>query len=337
MTNLTASIFLTAVLAGQIAAKAETYEQAVQKALRHLGQPIPQILKLDRAESLDAKFLPAKIAVQKVVPRKFDDEIIDRLLKFTELDRRQTFKGANRGIFGTPGVKYFGVLEKDHTLAIIPARGLVSYVRTEATDDKGDTAAVAQAKELLLPRALEIGKMLGLHESDFARHPLTGKFDVTYSKIERSTFNTDLRVVQRSIFLRRSIAGLPVVTGHLYGGLWVGLGINGMVHEIKLTARATEPLSMIEAAPLDEQIIALRNSKQVFTVQWPEEFRTAKSLQEATLVLELVEAVYFEAAPEDVQKIIPPLLRWEGELKSNNQKYPVILFTPIKVAKPKHD
>ena len=54
----------------------------------------------------------------------------------------------------------------------------------------------------------------------------------------------------------------------------------------------------------------------------------------AVLKLDFVEVAYFEDAPEKPQQIIPPLLRWEGELIFHGETNLVVLFTPIAKSKP---
>lgn len=333
MTHSLKVFLIIGVICWQQCAMAESLDKATGKALRHLGKPAELPKNVIADDDLGTNHLPATITIQKVVPREMVDQVVDQLLKLTDLGRSQIVKGADRGIFGTPGVRYFGDLYESHVLAFIPAQGWSHYTRSLAVDDKGDATLVAPPKEILLPRALELAKAFGLSESDFARHPATGQFDATYMKIERSNVRSDTRVVQRSIFLRRSINGLPVVTGHLYGGLTLGLGLNGVIHEFALTARATKPESEIKTASLAEQITAIKKSGKVFAVRWPGEATPPEFLQNAFLKLQFVEAVYFEAAPEEAQKIIPPLLRWEGELQVGNTNHPVIFFTPVAEAK----
>jgi len=306
------------------------HDQALRYALRTLGEPIGLCPKLQPAEAVLKKSLPTQIAVHKVVRREFPEKVIDKLLKMTELDRNQTFQGANRGVFGTPGVRYYGSLENNHTLTVIPAQGWIHYTRMEAVDDKGDRTLVGPTEEETYQRGLEFAKMLGLKESDLARHPVKDRLDFLFAKTEGGPVLLPPRVKSREVFFRRAIDGYPVTTVGLYGGLWVGFGYRGMLYKFALTARATEPMSTIKVAPLSEQLKILADGKQVHATHWPVDPQELKKDKEATLVVDLVEAVYFEDAPEKLQKVIPPLLRWEGNLKIKDQKHSVVLFTPIK-------
>lgn len=306
------------------------HDQALSQALRNLGEPIAFCPKLKPAEAVLKKSLPTQVSVHKVVRREFSDDLIDKLLKMTDLDRNQTFQGANRGVFGTPGVRYYGSLKSNHTLAIIPAQGWVHYTRMEAVDDKGDRTLQGPTEEETLRRGLEFAKILGLKESDLAQHPLKNRLDYLFTKTEGGPVLLPPRVKVRGVFFRRAIDRYPVTTGRLYGGLSVEFGFHGMLHKFELIARATKPLSVINVAPIAEQFKTLAEGKQVYAVRWPIAPDELKRDKDAVLELVLVEVVYFEDAPENFQKIIPPLLRWEGELKFRGEKHTVVLFTPIR-------
>jgi hypothetical protein len=301
-------------------------------ALRSLGEPI-QFCPSLKTEAISTNVLPAQVAVHKVVRREFSEDLINKLLKLTELDRNQTFKGADRGVFGTPGVRYYGSMEDNHTLAVIPAQGWMNYMRLEAMDDKGDKTLVGPTEEEALRWGLELAKTLGLKEPDLARHPLKDRLDYLFTKIEGGPVRLEPRVKVRGVMFRRAIDGYPVTTGRLYGGLHVEYGFHGMIYKFELIARATEPMSTIKIAPLAEQLKTVAEGKQVYGVRWPVDPSELKKDKDAVLDLSLVELVYFEDSPDKFQKIIPPLLRWEGELKTKGQEHTVIFFTPIKEAK----
>lgn len=309
------------------------HEQALPHALRSLGQPIASCPRVRPADIVLNKSLPAQLAFHKVVRREFSEDLINNLLKVTELRRDQTFQGANRGVFGTPGVRYYGSLENNHTLTIIPAQGWIHYTRMEAVDDKGDRTLVAPSEEQTLQRALEFARMLGLKEADLARHPVKDRLHYHFCKTEGGPVLQVPRVKSMEVFFRRAIDGHPVVAQGLYGGLWVGFGFRGMLYKFALTARATEPLSTIRVAPLADQLKQFAEGRQAYAFSWPVDPQELKKDQDAVLELSLVEVVYFEDAPEVVQKIIPPLLRWEGELVCRGERHFVVLFTPIKETK----
>jgi hypothetical protein len=83
------------------------YERALTEALRHLGEPVPQRLAVKPTPTLLKTILPKTVAVQKVVPRRFTDEILTDVLARTRIDPRETYEGATGGVFGTPGVRYY--------------------------------------------------------------------------------------------------------------------------------------------------------------------------------------------------------------------------------------
>ncbi len=309
------------------------FEQATAHALRSLGQPVHYWPKVMMRGEILQKPIPEAVTVYKVVPRKISDATLDELLKATELNRSQTFQGANRGVFGTPGVRYYGSLENNHTLAIIPAQGWIHYTRLEAVDDKGNKTLQGPTEEETLRRGLEFAKLLGLKESDFARHPIENRLDYRFLKTEGGPVRLEPRVKSMEVFFRRAIDGHPVATGRLYGGLWVGFGFHGMLYKFELTARAVEPMDTIKLASLSEQFRAITEGKQTHAVRWPVDPEELKKDKEAVLELDFVELVYFEDAPEKFQKIIPPLLRWEGELSFKGQRHLVVLFTPVKPRK----
>lgn len=331
MTKRAGVVFLLCCWAA--ACHAAAHDQAVQAALRSLGQPLTYCPKVTATNVTLGKPLPAQVAVHKVIPWKFSEELIDQILRMTDLERRQTFQGANRGVFGTPGVRYFGNPENNHTLAIIPTQGWMNYMRLEAIDDKGDRTLTGPSEEEALRRALEFAKVLGLKESDLARHPTKDRLDYLFNKVEGGPVSHEPRVKARGVFLRRAIDGYPVTTGRLYGGLWVEYGFHGVLYKFELLARASEPMSTISVAPVSEQLKTLAESRRVYAVHWPIDPAELKKQKDAVLDLSLVELVYFEDAPDKFQKVIPPLLRWEGELKFQGQEHAVILFTPIKEAK----
>jgi len=289
------------------------------------------------AQTVLTAALPAEVRVFKVVPREFSEEFIDRLLEVTELDRTQTFRGSRHGVFGTPGVRYYGSLENNHTLAIIPAQGWIHYTRMDAVDDKADRSLVGPTEEETLQRGLEFAKFLGLKESDLARTSDKERLHYYFRKTEGGPVLHPPRVKSMEVFFRRALDGHPVVAEGLYGGLWVGFGFRGKLYKFSLTARAIEPMYAFPVAPIAEQLKVLTECKQVYAFPWPVDAKDLKKDQDAVLTLVIVEVVYFEDAPERVQKIIPPLLRWEGELQFNAEQHTVVLYTPIKEAgaKPK--
>ncbi len=309
------------------------YESAVGHALRTLGQPVSYWPRMTNKSDLKQMQIPASLSVYKVVPRKLPDETLQRLFKTTGLDQNQTFQGADRGVFGTPGVRYYGNLSSNHTLTIIPAQGWMHYTRMEAVDDKGDKTLSGPTELETMRWGLEFAKIIGLSESDFARHPVENRLDYRFLKTEGGSVQHAPRVKSMEVFFRRAIDGYPVATGRLYGGLWVGYGFNGMLYKFALTARATEPVSTINLAPMSEQLKTVEAGKQVYAVRWPVNPEDLKKDKDAVLELDFVELVYFEDAPEKFQKIIPPLLRWEGELIFKGERHLVVLFTPVKEAK----
>jgi hypothetical protein len=312
---------------------ASAYEQAVEGALRELGEPSSSLPQIRPVGELFKRSWPDSVKVLKVVPRQLAEKNTDRLFKITGIDPRETFEGATGGIFGTAGVKYFGSLQRNHTLTFIPAQGWIHYKRAEAIDDKGNRSAVAPPESALLPRALELAEALGLSKQDFAKRPDTNDFEVRMGYTRQAAYKSEPRVVGREIFLRRAIGGHPVVTGHLYGGLSVGIGINGMLHHFELTARATQPEKALAIAPLSEQLNLLGGGKPVHIVHSPPDWLEATKDKNAVLELGLAEVVYFEDEPNKVQKIIPPILRWEGELKFRGATNLVVLFTSIAEAR----
>lgn len=309
------------------------YEAAVSHALRTLGQPVGYCPRIEPTEFVLRTRLPEQVRVHKVVPRAFSEELIDQLLKITDLDRNQTFRGSRTGVFATPGVRYYGSLEKNHTLAIIPAQGWIHYTRMEAVDDKGARQSLVPSEDEALARGLEFARVFGLGESDFARHPLKNRLDYLFCKTEGGPVLDPPQVKSMEVFFRRAIDGHPVHSRGLYGGLWVGFGFRGMLYKFELTARATEPIATIRLAPISEQLRVFAESKQVYASPWPFDSDELKKDKNALLRLELVEVVYFEDAPEKVQKIIPPLLRWEGELQFKSARHFVAIFTPIQETK----
>jgi hypothetical protein len=306
------------------------YDQAVKRALNELGQPVVKMPRIETSADLRTTRLPEQVAAHQVVPRQFSEQMLNTIFRLTALERSNMVSRAARGSFGAPGVKYFGSFEKDQTLALNPAQGWIRYKNGQALHDKGNRSATAPGEEVLLPRALELAKVLGLMESDFARRPGENGYDFRLGKTERTSYQQPKRVVGRDIFLRRAIDGHPVVTGSLQGGLWFGIGINGVVHEFHLTARATQRSETRTVAPLPQQLTALAEARQVRIVHRPTDWEDAVKDQQAVLALDLVEIVYFEDAPEKIQHLIPPLLRWEGELKFRGQSNLVVLFTPVK-------
>jgi len=322
---------LLAVVTGCACLGAE-YDQATAHALRSLGQPVKHWPKVTMKGDMAQRSIPEAVAVHKVVPRKFSEATLDRLLKVTELDRSQTFQGADRGVFGTPGVRYYGSLESNHTLTVIPAQGWIHYTRLEAVDDKGNKTLQGPTEEETMRWGLEFAKILDLKESDFARHPVENRLDYRFLKTEGGPVRLAPRVKSMEVFFRRAIDGHPVATGRLYGGLWVGYGFHGMLYKFELAARATEPMATIKLAPLSEQFQKITSGRQAHAVRWPVDPEELKTDKDAILELDFVELVYFEDAPEKFQKIIPPLLRWEGELRFKGDRHLVVLFTPIKQA-----
>ncbi|MDH7502782.1 MAG: hypothetical protein QHJ82_08755 [Verrucomicrobiota bacterium] len=227
-------------------------------------------------------------------------------------------------------MRYYGSQENNHTLAIIPAQGWMHYTRLEAMDDKGDHTLTGPTEAEALQRGLEFAKTLGLKESDLARHPTKDRLDYLFTKIEGGPVLQEPRVKVRGVFFRRAIDGFPVTTGRLFGGFRVEYGFHGMIYKFELVARATEPISTIKVAPLAEQLKVVAEGKQVYGVRWPVDPDELKMDKDAALNLSLVELVYFEDSPEKFQKIIPPLLRWEGQLRFKGQEQTVIFYTPIK-------
>ncbi len=309
-----------------------SYDQAVRQALRTLGEPIGYSPKL-KSDAIASNALPARVSVHKVIPRKFSENTMQQVFKLTGIDTNSTFKGATEGVFGTPGVRYYGSLEQNHTLAVIPAQGWMHYERLEAMDDKGNKTLTGPSEEETLRRALEFANVFGLNESDFARHPLKNRLDYLFTKIEGGPVRLEPRVKVRGVMLRRAIDGFPVTNGRLYGGFAVEYGFHGMIYKFELIARATEPLSAIHVAPVSEQLKVLATGKDVFCARWPASSDELRKDKAAELTLTLIELVYFEDAPEKFQKIIPPLLRWEGTLTHKGQEHTVILYTPVKEAK----
>ncbi len=125
MTRWSCSLLVVWLSVGQ--ALASDYEQASRKALRSLGEPVRFCPKVVSTKELLRCKIPDQIAVQSVVPRQLSPATIATLLRMGGLDSQKTFKGNNRGVFGTPGVKYYGSLEQTHTLTIIPAQGWIRY------------------------------------------------------------------------------------------------------------------------------------------------------------------------------------------------------------------
>jgi len=307
---------------------ASEYQQALTSALRHLGEPVPQRLAVKPTPALLKTALPKRVAVQKVVPRRFPDLVLSNLFARTGINPNQIFEGATGGVFGTPGVRYFGSLEKNHILAVIPAQGWMHYTCQDALNSRGDTTAVGPSEEETLRRGLEFARFLGLQESDLAKLPRTNRLDYRFSVTHHSSLKQPRHVAAREAFFRRAIDGYPVVTGHLYGGLWVGFGYGGKLYKFALTARATQPAELLSVAPLGEQLKMLSESKALHAFAWPADAGESKKL--AALEVDLVEVVYFEDAPENPQKVIPPLLRWEGDLKTAAATNGVVFFTPIR-------
>lgn len=329
MNSVAGSFLMVVLLAGVVACSGAPHDRAVNAALRSVGEPIKYCPPL-RADALTKQPLPAQIAVHKVVPRQFPQELMDRLFQLTGIDPNQTFQGANRGVFGTPGVRYYGSLRNNHTLAVIPAQGWMHYERLEAIDDKGDRTLTGPTEEQALRWGVEFATFLGLKKDELARHPTKDRLDYLFTKIEGGPVLQEPRVKARGVMLRRAIDGFPVTTGRLVGGFSVEYGFNGMIYKFELAARATEPTSTIQVAPMAEQLKVLADGKQVYGVRWPVDPKELRKDKDAALELEFVELVYFEDTPEKFQKIIPPLLRWEGELKFMGQSHTVILYTPIK-------
>lgn len=162
------------------------------------------------------------------------------------------------------------------------------------------------------------------------KHPTAERLDYVFEKTERDSYNKPTRVVSRHVFFRRAIDGYRVVTGHYYGGLRVGFGINGKLHQVELTARATKPLSNIRVASLAEQIKMFADCKEIFALRESDFWEIVKADKSAILELENVEVIYFEDAPEKFQKVIPPLLRWQGNLKWQEKVETIVFFTGIK-------
>jgi hypothetical protein len=319
----------TLVLAsGTICSYAFAGEDATRNALNTLGKEVACPLPIRVSPQFSNPPVPSVVKTWKVVPRKWSAQGQAQFVRLTGVDVGQTYEGSSAPEFRTPGVKFYGSIRDDHCLTLVPDRGWFIYRCSQAIDDSGrKTAIVGLDEAQVLSKAFEIARMFDMSEEDFARHPITGKFDCRFTKLERTASKTGTRVIGRGVFLRRAVDGLPVFTGGLQGGLRAEFGIEGQLHKMELTARAIEPTGSVRLAPVPQQISALTSEKRFHLVLFNPDWSAYQAEPEARLELTWLEAGYFEDERENPQQALPLVLRWEAKLIGSGERKTLVFFS----------
>jgi hypothetical protein len=265
--------------------------------------------------------LPASCAINRVVARKFDTNLISALLELSGFTEQERTPPLGTGVFRDRDVVYYRTKESSKYLGFIPSQGWIIYKNSNAESAPKEQPEGVPSLDEALVKSEALLTRLGIKREDLAIDPTSGKPDYVHAAIERSSpKTTNKQIVTRYLFFRRLHEGISFHCLGL-GGIRIGYGNQGQVSELEIVCRAVRPLRAQKIAEPRQITDWIKSGRAVVSSEMPEGVHSLR--------IKNAEIRYLEYQGYERQKNIYPFAYLNGIAENGQTNIYVTICCPL--------